>query len=386
MSPFEFYAQQLAELQRKDQLRSFADIQHQGKYILKNQQKMLNLSSNDYLGIASDERLQQQFLQQLDLQQTPPTSSSSRLLTGNFAIYSQLEQRLATLFERESALIFNSGYHANIGILPALSDKHTLILADKLVHASLIDGIRLSDAKFFRYRHNDYAHLAELLARHANDYRTVIVVTESVFSMDGDLADLPELVRLKKAYPNLLLYVDEAHAIGVLGEKGLGLAEQMGCIGDIDLLVGTFGKAVASMGAYLVCDELIRTLLINKMRPLIFSTALSPMVVAWTDFVMQRLPTWQAKRQRLAMLSERLRHAISVQSDQPMSSASHIVPWILGDNDKAVAKALSLQQHGFYCLPIRPPTVPVGTARIRLSLTADISDDELAQFLTQIHS
>ena len=154
-----------------------------------------------------------------------PTSSSSRLLTGNFSIYDELEQTLAGLFGTEAALVFNSGYHANTGILPAVSDAHTLILADKLVHASLIDGIRLSAARCIRYRHNDLKQLERLLTENHSAYRQVIIVTESLFIMYGDAADLKELVRLKQAYDNVLLYVDEAHAFGVRGERGLGYAE-----------------------------------------------------------------------------------------------------------------------------------------------------------------
>ncbi|MGR3807815.1 8-amino-7-oxononanoate synthase [Pasteurella testudinis] len=379
-----FYAEQVQQLKTQGQYRTLPDIRHEGKYIWRDGRKMLNFSSNDYLGLASDNSLKQQFFAQTDVGEVALTSSSSRLLTGNFPIYAELETLMANQFQREACLLFNSGYHANIGILPALADNQTLIVADKLVHASLIDGIRLSGADYQRYRHNDYAHLQQLLEKYAARYQRIIIVTESVFSMDGDTADLPHLLQFKRQYRNILLYVDEAHAVGVFGQNGLGLAEKCGCIGQIDFLVGTFGKALASMGAYLLCDQVIKDYLINKMRPLIFSTALSPLIVQWSGFVMRRLAQYQPQRARLAALSAQLRTAVQDFTQAPMPSSTHIVPYILGDNAAAVASAERLQKCGFYCLPIRPPTVPNGTSRIRFSLTADISQAELDQLLTML--
>ena len=258
MSIIEQMQQELQELKESSNLRILPDLIHEGRDVIANGQRMLNLSSNDYLGLATDRTLREEFLKELTADSFLPTSSSSRLLTGNFTIYEELEQTLAELFGTEAALVFNSGYHANTGILPAVSDAQTLILADKLVHASLIDGIRLSTAKCIRYRHNDLKQLERLLAENHAVYRQVIIVTESIFSMDGDIADLKELVRLKRMYENVLLYVDEAHAFGARGEQGLGCAEEAGCIREIDFLVGTFGKAAASDGAYIVCRRTIR--------------------------------------------------------------------------------------------------------------------------------
>ena len=241
--------QELLVLKEKKNYRSLPTLIHDGREVILNGQRMLNLSSNDYLGLANDVSLREEFLKTMTPETFLPTSSSSRLLTGNISDYQALEQQLATMFGAESALIFNSGYHANTGILPAVSNAQTLILADKLVHASLIDGIRLSSAKCIRYRHNDASQLQRLVSENHNLYAQIIIVTESIFSMDGDKADLCALVRLKKSYSNVLLYVDEAHAFGVRGEKGLGCAEEQDCINDIDFLVGTFGKAIASAGA-----------------------------------------------------------------------------------------------------------------------------------------
>ncbi|HDR1125802.1 TPA: 8-amino-7-oxononanoate synthase [Pasteurella multocida] len=376
-----YYQQQLADLKAQNQFRQLPQLIHRGRFIQREDNTMLNMSSNDYLGLANNEALRQAFFTQYQDQLPALTSSSSRLLTGSFPIYDELESLMAQAFGRETALLFNSGYHANIGILPALADKKTLIVADKLVHASMIDGIRLAQCEFVRFRHHDYVHLEQILQKNDRTFERIIVVTESVFSMDGDCADLTQLVALKQRYPQVMLYVDEAHAIGVLGEKGLGLAEQQGCINQIDILVGTFGKALGSMGAYVICDQVIRDYLVNKMRPLIFSTALPPFNVAWTHFVFQQLPHLQAERAHLAQLSQHLRQAIVDIFQVPMPSESCIVPYILGDNELTVRTAQRLQQQGYYCLPIRPPTVPKGTSRIRFSLTADMQVAEVEQFI-----
>ena len=374
------FKQQLEQLSAKNQYRSIPDLVHQGRYIMRENRKMLNMSSNDYLGLASNENLRQSFLQRYGDNFPSFTSSSSRLLTGNFPVYTDLEQLIAQRFQRESALLFNSGYHANLGILPALTTTKSLILADKLVHASMIDGIRLSQCEFFRYRHNDYEHLKSLLEKNARKFDRTFIVTESVFSMDGDVADLNYLAQLKKQFPNTYLYVDEAHAIGVYGKNGLGIAERDNVIADIDLLVGTFGKALASMGAYVVCDQILKECLINQMRPLIFSTALPPFNVAWTHFIFERLPQFSEERTHLEQLSAFLRQEVEHRT-QIMPSQTCIVPYILGENEATVAKAKDLQEQGYYCLPIRPPTVPKGTSRIRLSLTADMTMDEVKQFV-----
>ena len=374
------FKQQLEQLSAKNQYRSIPDLVHQGRYIMRENRKMLNMSSNDYLGLASNENLRQSFLQQYADNFPSFTSSSSRLLTGNFPVYTDLEQFIAQRFQRESALLFNSGYHANLGILPALTTTKSLILADKLLHASMIDGIRLSQCEFFRYRHNDYEHLKSLLEKNAGKFDRTFIVTESVFSMDGDVADLNYLAQLKTQFPNTYLYVDEAHAIGVYGKNGLGIAEQANVIADIDLLVGTFGKALASMGAYVVCDQILKECLINQMRPLIFSTALPPFNVAWTHFIFERLPQFSKERTHLEQLSAFLRQEVEHRT-QIMPSQTCIVPYILGENDATLTKAKDLQEQGYYCLPIRPPTVPKDTSRIRLSLTADMTMDEVKQFV-----
>lgn len=371
-------------LKEKRNYRSLPPLMHDGRDVILNGQRMLNLSSNDYLGLTVDLSLKRGFLKNITPKTFLPTSSSSRLLTGNFSHYQELEQQLAELFGTESALIFNSGYHANTGILPAVSNARTLILADKLVHASLIDGIRLSSAKCIRYRHNDISQLQRLISENHNAYEQLIIVTESIFSMDGDEADLRALVQFKKSYSNILLYVDEAHAFGVRGENGLGCAEEQDCINDIDFLVGTFGKAIASVGAYIVCRQVIREYLINKMRTFIFTTALPPINIQWTSWILKHLSALQHKRTHLLRISKILKTALASKGYN-CPSVSHIVPMIVGASEDTIYKAEEIQRKGFYALPVRPPTVPEGTSRIRFSLTADITEQEIDQLIKLIN-
>ena len=373
--------QELLTLKEKKNYRSLPPLIHDGRNVILNGQRMVNLSSNDYLGLANNISLRKEFLKTITPETFLPTSSSSRLLTGNFTDYQELEQQLAAMFGTESALIFNSGYHANTGILPAVSNAQTLILADKLVHASLIDGIRLSSAKCIRYRHNDLSQLQRLISENHNAYEQIIIVTESIFSMDGDEADLHALVQLKKSYSNILLYVDEAHAFGVRGDNGLGCAEEQNCINDIDFLVGTFGKAIASAGAYIACRQVIREYLINKMRTFIFTTALPPINIQW---ILEQLPSLQEKRTHLLRISNKLKTAL-VDKGYNCPSVSHIVPMIVGASENTICKAEEIQRKGFYALPVRPPTVPEGTSRIRFSLTADITEHEIDQLIKLIN-
>ncbi|WP_343595771.1 8-amino-7-oxononanoate synthase [Acinetobacter sp.] len=382
MSLLEHYAMQLDRLKQQGNYRQFTDNLQHGKMIQVDGHDMLNLSSNDYLGLASQTELRAQFFEQMPLAERHLTSSSSRLLTGNFPEYEALENSLSQAFLGRSALLFNSGYHMNIGILPAVTDSKTLILADKLVHASMIDGIRLSTAKYVRYRHNDLQHLKQLLQKYHDDadIERIVVVTESIFSMDGDETDLAALAALKSQFAKVMLYVDEAHAIGVRGEKGLGCAEQYGVIDQIDFLVGTFGKAIASVGGYLICDPIIKVYLINTMRPLIFSTALPPMSIAWTQFIFEKMQMMQAQRQHLHQMSAYLQQQITALGYASPSS-SHLVPILVGASDLAVEKAKILQKQGFYIMPVRPPTVPQNSARLRVSLTAHIEQHELQQLV-----
>ncbi len=381
MSLLDHYAEQLDQFKQQGNFRQFTSNQQQGRWITIQDRTMLNLASNDYLGLAADLHLREEFLDTLNIERALFSSSSSRLLTGNFAEYEQFENSLSKAFGR-AALLFNSGYHMNIGILPALADSKTIILADKLVHASMIDGIRLSTAQYVRYRHNDLQHLEQLLQKYHQDEQIerVIVVTESIFSMDGDETDLAALAQLKQRFAKTMLYVDEAHAIGVRGEQGLGCAEQYGVLDQIDFLVGTFGKAIASVGGYIICDSIIRDYLINKMRPLIFSTALPPISMAWSDFIFNKVLNMQQQRHHLAEISQYLQQTVITKGFSSPSS-SHIIPIIVGESQAAIEKARYIQQQGFYAMPVRPPTVPQNSSRLRISLTSLVQKNELEQLV-----
>lgn len=381
MSLLDHYAEQLDQFKQQGNFRQFTSNQQQERWITIQDRTMLNLASNDYLGLAADLSLREEFLDTLNIERALFSSSSSRLLTGNFAEYEQFENSLSKAFGR-AALLFNSGYHMNIGILPALADSKTIILADKLVHASMIDGIRLSTAQYVRYRHNDLQHLEQLLQKYHQDEQIerVIVVTESIFSMDGDETDLAALAQLKQRFAKTMLYVDEAHAIGVRGEQGLGCAEQYGVLNQIDFLVGTFGKAIASIGGYIICDPIIRDYLINKMRPLIFSTALPPISMAWSDFIFNKVLSMQQQRHHLAEISQYLQQAVITKGFSSPSS-SHIIPIIVGESQAAIEKARYVQQQGFYAMPVRPPTVPQHSSRLRISLTSMVQKAELEKLV-----
>ena len=377
------YASQLETLAHNGNLRRLPEMEPQGLYLVRDGVSMLNLSSNDYLGLADNVALKSEFLQTLDPQTCRFSSTSSRLLTGNYPAYTRLEKRLAQLYGAESALVFNSGYHANSGILPAVTDSRSLILADKLVHASIVDGIGLSKARCVRYRHNNYEQLERLVAENADQYERIFIVTESIFSMDGDESDLPRLVSLKRQYPQVYLYLDEAHAFGVRGELGLGCAEEQGVVGDIDFLVGTFGKATASMGAFVICSETMKQYLVNTMRPLIFTTALPPVNLEWTLFIVNKICDMQERREHLAQIGRRVREALNPLNGGIVSS-SHIIPYVLGESERAAEVALRLQHEGFYLLPVRPPTVPRGTSRLRISLNAECSDSDIDRLITTL--
>ncbi|MDE6370543.1 MAG: 8-amino-7-oxononanoate synthase, partial [Duncaniella sp.] len=311
----------------------------------------------------------------------PMTSSASRLLAGRQSEYEKLESQLRELYGRET-LLFNSGYHANTGAVSALAQAdRTLIVADKLVHASIIDGMTLSHAPFTRFRHNDMAHLERILAKESASYNRLMVVVESVYSMDGDRAPLDELVRLKRQYPKTMLYVDEAHALGVEGDRGLGLCRNIDGYEEIDVIIGTFGKACASMGAFAAVSDEIYHYLVNRARSLIFSTALPPITVAWTSFMMDKIVEMNRERTHLKSLGEQLAAILRPLVSVPAQiTPSHIQPFVTGDPVKAVSLSQALLTEGFKVLPIRRPTVPPGTDRLRISLSASLTHKDIERF------
>jgi len=362
---FDSYKNILEELKSNSHLRSISNFERkEGKFIYFNGKQLLNLSSNNYLNFADNKEITQEFLDAVGNEYTFG-SASARLLTGTLPIYKELENLISSLFGTEKTLIFNSGYHANVGINSSIAGIGDVIFSDKLNHASIIDGMQLSRGKFFRYKHNDTENLKNLLKRERSNFKNAIIVSESVFSMDGDLADIEKLVYLKKKY-NCILVIDEAHAFGVFGEKGLGVCEQLGLIKDIDLIMGTFGKSIGSVGAFATGQKVLIEYLTNKARSFIFSTSLPPINIAFTKWIIEnKLPLTHEKRLNMLKLGK------------SMGSESHIIPVIIGENSKTVELCEILFQNGYFTLPIRPPTVPVGTSRLRLSLTTDITEKDL---------
>lgn len=332
-------------------------------------------STNDYMGLAADATLQAKFFADPISATVPLTSSAARLLAPRQIEYTNLEVFLSLLYKKRrgtdtAALIFNSGYHANTGLISSIADRDTLIVADKLVHASIIDGIVLSRAPFQRFRHNDFDHLEQIVSHKERDYKHILVIVESVYSMDGDQADIERLIALKRKYPNILLYVDEAHAFGVLGPKGLGLAAGSSSPGEIDIIVGTFGKAAASMGAFAITGIDMHDYLVNTARSFIFSTALPPLCAAWTRFTLGNLIQKDNRREYLQRLGVQLSEVLNRYTDHKVVP-SHIQPLIIGDPKKAVDLSRQLlSRYGIKALPIRKPTVPAGTERLRFSLSS----------------
>lgn len=345
-----------------------------GKHIEVGGRRYLNMSSNDYLGLACDISLQREFLQcVLDGERFLMGSSASRLMTGNTPEYGELEKVLSGLYPGRTALVLGSGYAVNSALLPALTSHGNLILADKSVHASIVDGLRMCECPWHRFRHNDMEHLESLLrkARNGGHKGEIWVAAESVYSMDGDKAPLKELAALKDRY-GFSLYLDEAHAFGILGPGGSGLAAAEGMTEQADIIVGTLGKAAASAGGFVVSAPMVRELLINRMRTLIFSTALPPVMLMWSKYVIDRMPDFDQKRRHLAELSQAMAPA--------NPDATHIHPVMAYDNHKAVAMAEAMREAGFWVTPVKHPTVPAGKARIRVSLTAAMDMNDIEKF------
>ena len=362
---YDNFAEKLEFLKSNSHFRDIKDFeQKNSKYIYYKGKKLLNLSSNNYLGFADNKEITEEFLEYAS-SNYPLSSASARLLTGTLPVYKELENLLCHIFDKEKALLFNSGYHANVGITSSIADKNDVIFSDKLNHASIIDGMKLSNAKFFRYVHNDMESLEKLIQREHHNYNNAIIITESVFSMDGDIANLEKIVELKKKY-NCMLIVDEAHAFGVFGKNGLGVSEVLGLTNEIDLIVGTFGKSIGSMGAFVVGNKILIEYLINKARSFIFSTALPPINIAFSKWIIEnKLPYTFEKRQKMLKLGHSL------------GSESHIIPVIIGGNAQTEQICKRLFDAGYFTLPIRPPTVPEGTSRLRLSLTAEINQEDM---------
>ena len=362
---FKYFENTLDILKQNSHFREIRNIENKDeKFIVFNGKNLLNLSSNNYLGFADNKKITEEFLDEVGNKYSFG-SASARLLTGNLPVYNELETLLCDLFNKDKTLLFNSGYHANVGITSSIAGKNDVIFSDKLNHASIIDGMQLSQSKFFRYQHNNMESLEKLLIRERNNFENAIIVTESVFSMDGDIANLSKIVELKEKY-NCILMVDEAHAFGVFGAKGLGVCEQLNLIEKVDLIVGTFGKAIGSMGAFVVGNKTLIEYLTNKARSFIFSTVLPPINIAFSKWIIEnKLPLTLEKRQKMLEIGRGL------------GSESHIIPVVIGTNADTEIVCKRLFDAGYFTLPIRPPTVPEGTSRLRISLTTEIQEEDL---------
>lgn len=348
----------------------------------------VNLASNDYLGISADAALQREFLSSLsESDGFLMGASSSRLLGGDNPAFGELEKYLSAAYSEaagaeRAALCFNCGYHANAGILPALAGPRDLVLYDRLSHASLIDSIGSLPCKWARFPHNDLEALRRILKSRRADFDSVYIATESVFSMDGDRADIRGLIEIKREF-DCSLYVDEAHAVGVFGGTGLGLCEELSAAGGADFIMCTLGKAVASAGAYAVCSPAHRRLLINRCRTFIFTTALPPISVLWTLFIFKKIRGMSERRARLGKISAELRGRLR---GLKTLGDTQIVPVVFGSNESASAAAEAMKRAGIWSPPVRHPTVPKNSARLRLSLNAALSDADLSLVADALNS
>ncbi len=379
MSDIISYKQKLDKLKENSAFRTIKDIKKkEGKHIFVNDKMMLNLSSNDYLNLSTNKDLIAEFIGKYSKSsEFLFSSASARLLTGSSSCYKSLEEKFSKMYGK-SALLFNTGYQCNQGIVSTIFDKGDLIISDKLNHASIISGLILAPAEHIRYKHNDYDNLEKILIEKRAGYKKVIIISESVFSMDGDIADIRKLVELKEKY-DCMLMIDEAHAFGVFGDNLLGICDSLNLIDKIDIITVTLGKSLASMGAVAIADKTIIEYLINKASSFIFSTAIAPINVMWSNFLLnEKFDILKLKKEKLNTLFS------EVHKLYPTTSQSQIVPIVLGQSDKTSYFAADCQKEGYYVLPINPPTVPTGTSRLRISLTSDIEYCEIENLFLKV--
>jgi len=370
----------LEQLAEKAQKRTLVEVESDGCFIHMDGRPMLNFSSNNYLGLANDERLIHASVEAV--RRYGVGATASRLVVGNHPLYEQAETELVRWKRCEAALIIHSGYTANVGILSALAGRDTVIFSDKWNHASIVDGAILSRAEVKRYRHADVDHLEALLKK-VEGHKRKIIVTDTIFSMDGDVAPLRELVSLKEAY-GALLVVDEAHASGIYGENGEGMAYELQLAQHIDVHMGTFSKALGVYGAYVTGTRVLIDYFINTMRPFIFTTALPPSVLGAIYAAIDVVQKEPMRRYHLRALSNRFRTRLQQAGFHIGESTTHIVPIIVGENEKALAFSARLRERGIAAVAIRPPTVPEGTARIRFSLMATMTNEQIDWALDHI--
>jgi len=357
---------ELAALASRDQLRRLSTIHG------------VNLCSNDYLGLASDEKLREAVFHAL-AGGMPLASTGSRLLSGNAEIWEELESDIAQFMGSEAALYFSSGYSANVGVLSALIQPADVVFSDAANHASIIDGVRLSGARKVVFPHLDLDILERELRKENSGARQKFIVSETIFSMDGDRAPITDLVALAEKYRAEII-LDEAHATGVDGPQGRGTVAACGIADRVLVTVHPCGKALAGVGAFVCCSERMKQYLINRARPFIFSTALPPYVAAQMRAAIKAVASADQERAALAEMTVFLRERLGRESFDAGQGETHIVPIFLGENARAIRFAALLGDAGFGVRAIRPPSVPTGAARLRISLTAKLSIDVLGRF------
>ena len=356
-------ARELDQLRDEAQLRSLENLSG------------IDLCSNDYLGLATDPRLKEAVAAAV-AKAKAVGSTGSRLLSGNTPEWEELESEFAAFAHTDAAVYFGSGYSANVGLLSSILKPGDVVFSDAFNHASLIDGIRLSRATKVIYPHADMHFLERTLREHSQSTGAKVIVTESVFSMEGDIAPISSLLRLARDHGAELI-LDEAHATGVLGPQGRGLAAEQDISREVLAIVHTCGKALASAGAFVCCGETLKNYLVNRARTFIFSTAMPPYFTGQIRAALHLAMQSDAERAHLREIGNLLREELSAMGVGFGASATQIVPVFCGSNERALEVAAHLQANGFAAKAIRPPTVPAGTARVRISLTAKITREDV---------
>lgn len=338
--------------------------------------RTLNFSSNDYLDLSRRPAVVERVRRALA--EYGCGAGSSRLVSGSLPLHAELEEALAAHKGYPASLVFGCGFLTNVGVIPALVGRNDTVLADKLVHASLIDSIVLSRAKLVRFRHNDSEHLAAQLAKDNGEQGRRLIVTESVFSMDGDIAPLAEIATLAETHDALLM-VDEAHASGVFGPHGAGLVRESGLEDRVNISMGTFSKALGNYGGFVACSKTMRDWLVNRARSFVYTTALPPAVIGGCLGALEVLDNEPELGEELQRRSDFFRNLLRERGFDTGRSASQIIPVMVGDSARALELAGRLKEHGIIAVAIRPPTVPQGTARLRLSVTLAHTREDLAE-------
>ncbi len=346
----------------------------QGPRVVLDGKPVLLLCSDNALGLADHPRVREAAADAA--MRWGAGTGASRLGSGNMTLHRRLEERLAAFSGMQSALLFGSGYLANVGVIPALAGKGEIVYADELNHPSLVDGCRLSGAEIVTYRHGDADHLAWALRQ--ADGRGALIVTEGLFPLDGDVAPLDEIVELARRH-DVRVLIDDAHGAGTVGPEGRGTVAEAGLEGEIDVVVGTLGKALGSYGAYVACDNLMARYLINSARPLMASTGLPPAAVAAAMAALELLADQPRRVERLADNAAILRDELAREGFDVSGSESHIVPLVVGEAPLAMRICESALEQGVFAQAVRPPVVPAGTARLRLTAMASHSRDELRE-------